>query len=290
MFESLGNLSKDIPGIWMGQIVSFDNQKYQVAGFGWGWRYKVRKIGEDSNDNQISDDNLTTALCLLGPSDGTGGGGRSRTVRYSQGDIVVGSHFQGTPVIAGALGRTSAIKYTKTFSKFDPISGFTNSSPSTKPGLVERQEFTGQSGVSTPQLRPESVDQNQKREVPKEELKKIGIDPDTPAQVKERSEPLWDEVEGVVDDGTLSNEELEAAHQKALADTTPKIYGQNSSQSTEMLLNRTDNLSQYGTAVNDTPTAEQLQQFESNGWVFTPNPDGIPGGKVEQPGSLLGGG
>ena len=286
MFESLGNLTKDISGIWMGKIVSFDNQKEQIAGFGWGWRYKVRKIAEDSNDNQISDDNLTTALCLLGPSDGTGGGGRSRSVRYSQGDIVIGFHFQGTPIIFGALGRTPAIKYTKTFSKFDPESGFTNSSPSTKPGLVERQEFTGQSGISTPQLRPKSVDQNQKRKVPEEELKKIGINPNTPAQVDERPEPLWDEN----DDGTLSNDDYEAQLKAAAADTTPKIYGQNSRQSTEMLLDRTDYLSQYGTVVNDTPTAEQLQQFESNGWVFTPNPDGIPGGKVEQPGSLLGGG
>jgi len=289
MFESLGNLTKDISGIWMGQIVSFDNQKEQIAGFGWGWRYKVRKIAEDSNDNQISDDNLTTALCLLGPSDGTGGGGRSRSIRYSQGDIVVGFHFQGTPLIFGALGRTSAIKYTKSTAKFAPISGFTQT---IKPGLVERQENSESNGPSTPQLRPKSVDENQKREVKKEELKKIGIDAETPAQVDEVSEPLWDENDGTLpnnDDGTLSNEEYEAQLKAAAADTTPKIYGQNSRQSTEMLLNRTDYLSQYGTVVNDTPTAEQLQQFESNGWKFTPNPDGIPGGKVEQPGSLLGG-
>lgn len=201
MFESLGNLTKDISGIWMGQIVSFQSQKEQIAGFGWGWRYKVRKIAEDSNDNQISDDNLTTALCLLGPSDGTGGGGRSKSVRYSQGDIVIGFHFQATPIIFGALGRTSAIKYTKTSAKFSPISGFTQT---IKPGLVERQENSESNGPSTPQLRPKSVDQNQKREVKKDELKKIGIDPDTPAKVDEVKPPLWD----AYDDGTLSNEEL----------------------------------------------------------------------------------
>jgi hypothetical protein len=280
--NALGNLTKDVSGLWMGTIVSFDDQKEQVFGLGWGWRYKVRKIGQDSNDDQIPDANLTYALCLLGPSDGTGGGGRSRSVRYSQGDIVVGFQFQNTPIIFGALGRTSAIKYTKSTAKFAPISGFTQT---IKPGLVERQENSESNGPSTPQLRPKSVDENQKREVKKEELKKIGIDADTSAQVDEVPEPLWDEN----DDGTLSNEEYEAQLKAAAADTTPKIYGQNSRQSTEMLLNRTDYLSQYGTVVNDTPTAEQLQQFESNGWKFTPNPDGIPGGKVEQPGSLLGG-
>jgi len=280
--NALGNLTKDVSGLWMGTIVSFDDQKEQVFGLGWGWRYKVRKIGQDSNDDQIPDANLTYALCLLGPSDGTGGGGRSRSVRYSQGDIVVGFQFQNTPIIFGALGRTSAIKYTKSTAKFAPISGFTQT---IKPGLVERQENSESNGPSTPQLRPKSVDENQKREVKKEELKKIGIDADTSAQVDEVPEPLWDEN----DDGTLSNEEYEAQLKAAAADTTPKIYGQNSRQSTEMLLNRTDYLSQYGTVVNDTPTAEQLQQFESNGWKFTPNPDGIPGGKVEQPESLLGG-
>ena len=279
--NALGNLTKDVSGLWMGTIVSFDDQKEQVFGLGWGWRYKVRKIGQDSNDDQIPDANLTYALCLLGPSDGTGGGGRSRSVRYSQGDIVVGFQFQNTPIIFGALGRTSAIKYTKSTAKFAPISGFTQT---IKPGLVERQENSESNGPSTPQLRPKSVDENQKREVKKEELKKIGIDADTQAQVDEVPEPLWDET-----NGTLSNEEYEAQLKAAAADTTPKIYGQNSRQSTEMLLNRTDYLSQYGTVVNDTPTAEQLQQFESNGWKFTPNPDGIPGGKVEQPGSLLGG-
>lgn len=172
--NALGNLTKDVSGLWMGTIVSFDDQKEQVFGLGWGWRYKIRKIGQDSNDDQIPDANLTYALCLLGPSDGTGGGGRSRSVRYSQGDIVVGFQFQNTPIIFGALGRTSAIKYGQS-GKFAPKSGFTQT---IQPGLTERQEFTGSGGgPPTPQLRPQNKKENQQREKPSDALRKIGIDP-----------------------------------------------------------------------------------------------------------------
>lgn len=176
--NALGNLSKDISGIWMGVIVSFDSQKEQVSGLGWGWRYKVRKLGEDSNDNQIEDSNLIYALCLLGPSDGTGGGGRFRSVRYTQGDIVLGFHLQTTPVILGAIPRTSGVKYTGRTDKFGPKSGHTKA---LKPGLLKAQQANENDGPNTPQLKPQKKNNgtNQQRETPKDKLQQqMGINPD----------------------------------------------------------------------------------------------------------------
>jgi len=56
------------------------------------------------------------------------------------------------------------------------------------------------------------------------------------------------------------------------------------------VLNRDpQSISQYGTRINNTPTVEQLEQLNSSGLTFTPNADGSPGGKVDNPNSLLGG-
>lgn len=234
--NALGNLTKDVSGLWMGTIVSFDDQKEQVFGLGWGWRYKIRKIGQDSNDDQIPDANLTYALCLLGPSDGTGGGGRSRSVRYSQGDIVVGFQFQNTPIIFGALGRTSAIKYGQS-GKFAPKSGFTQT---IQPGLTERQEFTGSGGgPPTPQLRPQNKKENQQREKPSDALRKMGEDPDSPAKTdaikeaqqptpvatNEFGQPLDPKVSGKWDgsDGNISKEDFKNVLSSNSAATTNSV-------------------------------------------------------------------
>ena len=39
---------------WVGTVVAYDSQKEQIEG-GWGWRYKVRIMGDNTNTDQITD-------------------------------------------------------------------------------------------------------------------------------------------------------------------------------------------------------------------------------------------
>ena len=142
---------------WLGMIVSFDKQRSQVSGEkGWGWRYKVRIIGDYSDNDSVEDKDVHTAVALIPTTGGTGGAGKSATVKLTQGDVVFGvflSPNNGFPVILGALGRTpdSAKEADKNGdSKLAPKPGFTSQQ---KPGLTESQEFTGQATVETPKLK-----------------------------------------------------------------------------------------------------------------------------------------
>ena len=143
---------------WLGMIVSFDEQRSQVSGEkGWGWSYKVRIIGDYSDNDSVEDKDVHTAVALLPSTSGTGGAGRSSTVKLTQGDVVFGAFLvpnNGFPVILGALGRTpdSAKKAAENGdSKLAPKSGMTKEKEA---GLTETQEFTGQSTVETPKLKP----------------------------------------------------------------------------------------------------------------------------------------
>ena len=40
---------------WVGKVVSYDSQKEQIEN-GWGWRYKVRILGDNSNNDQVDDE------------------------------------------------------------------------------------------------------------------------------------------------------------------------------------------------------------------------------------------
>lgn len=142
---------------WLGMIVSFDEQRSQVSGeSGWGWRYKVRIIGDYSDNDSVEDKDVHTAVALLPSTSGTGGAGRSSTVKLTQGDVIFGvflSPNNGFPVIIGALGRTpDSEKEAKKNgdSKLAPKSGMTKEKEA---GLTESQEFTGQSTVETPKLK-----------------------------------------------------------------------------------------------------------------------------------------
>jgi len=160
-------------GQWMGQIVSIDKQKEQFSGLGWGWRYKVRIISEDSNDDQISDEKLTNAIAIVSGSDGTGAAGRFKSLKYTQGDMITGFYFQGTPIIFGAFARGSAIKYTKSTAKFAPISGFTsNIKPS---GPTERQESSEANLPATPLLKTTSKNDNKREPAAKKLEEQMGI-------------------------------------------------------------------------------------------------------------------
>jgi|688.fasta_scaffold49017_5 hypothetical protein len=183
--DNIGFFGKNSSSFWTGIIVPFNSQKEQVSGFGWGWRYKVRIMGYYPNSDEVTDENTVYAISLLSASDGTGGGGRYRSARYSQGDVVFGIYMGANaeiPLIIGAFPRTSGIKYGGS-GKFDPKSGFTNT---LKPGLLKNQEANENDGPSTPQLKPQTNNNgtNQQRQTPKEQLQKqMGIDPKTENKV-----------------------------------------------------------------------------------------------------------
>ena len=74
---------------WTGKVVCFDSQKDQIDE-GWGWRYKVRIMGDNSDNDTVDDGELSYAICLLPTTAGSGGAYKLRSVRISQGDMVYG--------------------------------------------------------------------------------------------------------------------------------------------------------------------------------------------------------
>ena len=165
---------------WTGVIVPWESQKEQVSGLGWGWRYKVRIMGYYSNSKEIDDGDVVYATVGLSATDGTGGGGRYRSVRYAQGDVVYGFWMgpdNQIPVIMGAFPRTTGINYGGS-GPFDPKPGFTKD---LKPGLLKSQEANENDGPNTPQLKPQKKNNgtNQQRETPKDKLQQqMGINPE----------------------------------------------------------------------------------------------------------------
>jgi hypothetical protein len=196
---------------WLGMIVKFDKQKSQVSGMGWGWRYKVRIIGDYSDLDSVEDQEVHTAVALIPTTGGTGGAGKKATVKLTQGDVVFGAFLSPNnnfPVILGALGRTkeSSDKAKKAEesndkSKFVPKSGFT---PEQKAGLTQDQEYTGQDQIVTPRIREATEKGNGKtKSTPTEKLSDVkgGNDPnenavDAAYQPKlentKKGKDLWD--------------------------------------------------------------------------------------------------
>ena len=130
---------------WVGTVVSYDAQKEQIEG-GWGWRYKVRIMGDNTQSDTITDDKLDYAYCLLPTTAGSGGAYKLRSVRVSQGDFVYGVKGGGGPLmILAVYPRTS--KQVLGDGHFKNLSGFTGSLKNT--GILDG-EFNEQIGPTTP--------------------------------------------------------------------------------------------------------------------------------------------
>ena len=177
---------------WIGKVVSFEAQKEQTSGVkAWGIRYKVRLMGDYSARDDVEDKDVIYATCALGVTDGSGGAGKLKTSKISQGDTVTGIFLaadeQG-PIIQNVLPR-SAVEV-RGDGKFDAKSGFTDQ---TKEGLLGRQEFNEQDNVATPGLKDCKGSQKGRgtgRTTPVKGLQKMGIDPNLPAQVGAIKKPL----------------------------------------------------------------------------------------------------
>jgi hypothetical protein len=118
---------------WIGQVAPDGAQGAQNDGGGWGNRVKVRILGyHPYSEVELSNDDLPWANVLLSPSDGSGAGNRSKTIKLSPSDTVFGFFLDGdnaqVPVVIGVFGRTSSVPSTTFKSPFVPFTGYTGKS------------------------------------------------------------------------------------------------------------------------------------------------------------------
>ena len=155
---------------WFGKVVGFDSQKEQIEN-GWGWRYKVRIMGDNSDVDNVADDQLSYAYSSLPTTAGSGGAYKLRSVRISQGDTVFGFRGGGGPtMIIGVLPRTRST--TLSDAPFGTKSGFYGDLEDN--GIISG-EFNEQVGPATPGGVPLINKSN--RNNPKEKVSEIGYDP-----------------------------------------------------------------------------------------------------------------
>ena len=155
---------------WTGKVVGFESQKDQIEN-GWGWRYKVRIMGDNSDVDNVTDDQLSYAYSSLPTTAGSGGAYKLRSVRISQGDTVFGFRGGGGPtMIIGVLPRTRST--TLSDAPFGTKSGFYGDLEDN--GIISG-EFNEQVGPATPGGVPLINKSN--REDPKDKVSEIGYDP-----------------------------------------------------------------------------------------------------------------
>ena len=156
---------------WVGKVVSYEEQKEQLDG-GWGWRYKVRILGDNSDVDQVEGGELSYALCILPTTAGSGAAFKLRSVRVSQGDMVYGVFGgDGPRIILGVFPRTS--KSSASAGKFGTLSGFYGS---LKKNNTLDGEFNEQIGPKTPNtdpVGPKNYNKAEKKE-PSDKAKDLG--------------------------------------------------------------------------------------------------------------------
>ena len=186
---------------WIGKVVAFDSQADQVTGQGWGWRYKVRSIGDYSEQDGIEDKDVIYAMVLLPATAGSGAREMMQTPRISQGDTVIGRFLADddqAPIIDGVLPRTKSDEMGD--GKFAQKRGFTEG---TVEGLLGGQEFNENDNVSTPGLKTcKGVQKGAGtgRNTPINALNKMGLDPNLPSQLNAIKKPFKEVVEEVEGD------------------------------------------------------------------------------------------
>ena len=184
---------------WVGTVVAFSSQKDQIEG-GWGWRYKVRIMGDNTNTDQITDQQLSYAYVLLPTTAGSGGAHKMRSVRISQGDFVYGVRGGGAgapTMILGVFPRTAS--QSSGDGNFKNLSGFgytLNNNGILKGGAGG--EFNEQKGPDTPgvsALDPKKQNLSNSPD-PSPLVSTLGVDP--------KSKKIVDDVETKIKPKTVS--------------------------------------------------------------------------------------
>ena len=158
---------------WVGQIPPEESHGGQINGAGWGNRFKVRIIGyHPYSYDELPDDELPWAQCLLPTTTGTGAGNNSTSVKVSPSDIVFGFFLDGDnaqiPVIMGCFGRTSQVPSSgKATSPFVPFTGYT--SKIKKPNGTLKPDQSGEQNAES-QKSPRHVSPEQAEAIDDDEI------------------------------------------------------------------------------------------------------------------------
>ena len=161
---------------WIGTVVAYASQEEQINE-GFGWMYKVRIDGDHSkNEDQVKDEQLSYAYCILPTTAGSGAAFKLRSARISQGDTVFGVRGGGVGAPAFIIGVFPRTRLTKNSSgNFGLLSGFYGS-------LVKNNTLTGefndQIGPGTPNvtiLDPRTYNKSN-RDDSSEKLNELGYD------------------------------------------------------------------------------------------------------------------
>jgi len=127
----LNNLSKEPPIPFIGTVVEFNDQKEQISGQGWGWRYKVAIMNDYSSSiAEIKNSDIDYALALIPNDAGSGASNYAKSLKIRQGDIVYGHKVggkRGINIILGLFGRTKDTKLGD--NRFDTKTGYTERVP-----------------------------------------------------------------------------------------------------------------------------------------------------------------
>ncbi len=139
---------------WIGQIAEEDSWSINSKKNGWGYRYKVRIMGyHPYSTAQLKDEDLPWALVMLPPGTGTGGGMISKSVKFAQGDVVVGFFLDGddgqVPVIMGSFGKTNYY-VPDVVSPFGVYSGYSKSVKKPPNYIIKNDETSESSEESRP--------------------------------------------------------------------------------------------------------------------------------------------
>ena len=130
---------------WIGQIVDEEAWNMNSQPGGWGNRYKVRIMGyHPYSQAELKDEDLPWALVMLPPGVGTGGAMIFSSVKFAQGDIVIGFFLDGedgqSPIIMGALGNTDYKALSKEKIPFGSFSGYGKSFKKVPDYIIKNSE------------------------------------------------------------------------------------------------------------------------------------------------------
>lgn len=148
---------------WIGQIPPLSSMGSQVAGGGWGNRFKVRIIGyHPYSEADLPNEDLPWAQCLIPTTSGSGAANAMTGVQLQQGDVVLGFFLDGDnaqiPVILATFGRTDSVPSTTYQSPFQGFTGFSNFiEKNSKLTPSESNELKSNSNPSPPSVTQEQA-------------------------------------------------------------------------------------------------------------------------------------
>jgi len=136
---------------WIGQVASEKSWEKQASGDGWGLRYKVRIMGYHPNSEaELKDEDLPWAQVMV--HSGTGSANVFKTIKYNQGDVVVGFFLDGDnaqlPVIMGAFGNSVYSSKNEEVGPFKSFSGYTDKMKEPSKSVLKASESGDQNKKS----------------------------------------------------------------------------------------------------------------------------------------------